>query len=125
MDHVKSIDTGKLTLPQKHIFRKWAEILNSSCIVMLYFANSSDEYAEIYKKIIKTNGRYAKFYKITVPNSMLNDFKFLDITSIPSFVFYKSRCKLVHLSGTKITEKTLQKYIDNILYHSTTLGIKN
>lgn len=125
MDQVKSIDPGKLTLPQKHIFRQWAELLNSTKgIVMVYFAdNNSDEYDEMYKSLSKNN-KYTVISKVKVPTGALDDFKFLDIVTVPSFVFYRKRCKIAHLSGHKIKEKTLQKYLDNLLYRSEELGIK-
>lgn len=122
-DLVKSIDTGKLTLPQKHIFRQWAEVLNSTQgIIMMYFTDgNSEEYDEIYKKLSKNN-KLILFSKVKVFNC--EDFKFMDIHNVPSFVFYRRRCKIVHLTGHKITEKTLQKYLDNLLYKSKELGIK-
>ena len=125
MDQVKSIDPGKLTLPQKHIFRKWAELLNSTDgIIMMYFADgNSDEYDEMYKSLMKKN-RYVSFSKVKVPKGMVSQFNFLDISSVPTFAFYRRRCKLVQLGGHKLQEKTLQKYIDNLLYRSKELGIK-
>lgn len=125
MDHVKTIDPGKLTLPQKHIFRKWAELLNSTDkIIMMYFAdNDSDEYDEIYKNLLKKN-KYIAFSKVKVPKGMIEQFKFLDIHTVPTFVFYRKRCKVAQLGGHKLKEATLQQYLNNMLYRSQELGIK-
>ena len=123
MDHVQMIDTGKLTNQQKHIFRKWAELLNSTNnIILLYWTDSnSTEYDEIYDRLVKKN-KYITLSKVRVHN--IEHYKFLDVNNVPAFTIYQKRKKLAHISGKGITEAVLQKYLDNMLFHKEALGIK-
>lgn len=117
------INTGKLTNQQKHIFRKWAELLTSTNnIILLYWADSkSTEYDEIYDKLVKKN-KYIIISKVRVHN--IEPYKFLDVNNVPAFTIYQKRKKLAHIGGKGITEEILQKYLDNMLFHKETLGIK-
>jgi len=125
MDHVKTIKIDKLTLPQKHLFRKWAGVLDSTKkIIILYFSDVHDtSYDEIYNNLSKKNQGLVVFSRLKIAQRDLKMLNFIDIVTLPTFVFYQKRCKLAQLNGPSISPKVLQGYIDNILYHKKQLGI--
>lgn len=125
MDHVQLIKINNLTLPQKHMFRQWAGLLNSTNgIILMYYSDINDiEYDRIYSRLMKKNKGLVTFSRIKVPKNDLKLVEFLDVTTVPTFVFYQKRRKLVQLNGHSITQNNLQSYINNILYHKHNLGI--
>jgi hypothetical protein len=124
MDHLLLINTGKLTGLQKNIYRKFAELLNSTNnIILLYWSNGkSTEYDKIYYNLVEKNRLGVTITRVHVNN--IEDYKFLDINNVPCFTFYQKKKKIAQVNGKNITEKVLQSYIKNIMYHREDMGIK-
>ena len=124
MDHLLMINPGTLSGPQKHIFKKFAELLNSTNnIILLYWSDgNSDEYSDIYNSLVHKNRIGVTITRVRVTD--LSNYKFLDINTVPCFTFYQKRKKIAQVNGHGISEKVLQGYLTNIMYHREEMGIK-
>lgn len=124
MDHLLLIDPGQLTGPQKHIFKRFAELLNSTNnVVMIYWSDAnSDEYDEVYNALVHKNRIGITLARVRVTD--LENYKFLDVGTVPCFTFYQKRKKIAQVHGHNLTEKDLQQYLTNIMYHREKMGIK-